>query len=177
MSESTGSFKRLLVNDLFASILHKGRRPVRTHPGPAARYLGTIAVVALCGLLRAQMPSTALPYLFFIPGLMFCGFWFGAGAGAGAGASVLGCALAVLAAQYFFIGPKGFESDWFSWVNTFSLGLVWSGQPGNGHGLQPVPHTDAAHRIPIAGTGYRLAVPVRCASAGKCGIEPVHQCP
>lgn len=118
MFESTGPFKRLLVNDVFASILHKGRRLVRTQPGPAARYLGAITVVALCGLLRAQMPSTALPYLFFIPGLMFCGFWFGAGA------SVLGCALAVLAAQYFFIGPQGFESDWLSWVNTFSFGLV-----------------------------------------------------
>ena len=82
------------------------------------RYLGALAVVALCSFARSQMPATALPYLFFIPGLMLIGFWFGIGP------SALGCTLAVLAAQYFFIGPIGFEADWGSWANSASFGLV-----------------------------------------------------
>ncbi|MBJ9975024.1 response regulator [Pseudomonas sp. S75] len=84
----------------------------------ASRYLGAIVIVALCCIGRAQMPATALPYLFFIPGLMLIGFWFGIGP------SALGCTLAVFAAQYFFIGPLGFTADWGSWANSASFGVV-----------------------------------------------------
>ncbi|QXI31180.1 ATP-binding protein [Pseudomonas vanderleydeniana] len=85
------------------------------------RYVGAVLVVALSCALRAQMSSTALPYLFFIPGLMLIGFWFGVGP------SVLGCVLAMLAAQYFFIGPIGFEADATAWLNSLSFGLVTLG--------------------------------------------------
>ncbi|WP_296258906.1 MULTISPECIES: ATP-binding protein [unclassified Pseudomonas] len=117
MSESTHVVKGRL-SDASVSTLHTARRQVRMRQGFVVRYLGAVVVVALCGLIRAQMPGTALPYLFFIPGLMFCGFWFGTGA------SIVGCALAVLTAQYFFIGSVGFEHDGSSWGNTFSFGLV-----------------------------------------------------
>ncbi|WP_026145590.1 ATP-binding protein [Pseudomonas asplenii] len=93
-------------------------RLARAQPGVPARYVGAILVVALCCAIRAQLPATALPYLFFIPGLMFIGFWFGIGP------SVLGCVLAVLTAQYFFIGPIGFHQDLTTWINSASFGLV-----------------------------------------------------
>ncbi|WP_167359725.1 ATP-binding protein [Phytopseudomonas flavescens] len=94
------------------------RRLANRRLGRPARYAGAVILVVLCCALRAQLPSTALPYLFFIPGLMVCGFSFGVGP------SILGCTLAVLAAQYFFIGPLGFESDLTSWINSVSFGLV-----------------------------------------------------
>nr|WP_314875589.1 ATP-binding protein [uncultured Pseudomonas sp.] len=85
------------------------------------RYLSSVLVVIGCAVARAQLPATALPYLFFIPGLMFVGFWFGVGP------AVLGCILAVLTAQYFFIGPIGFDADWTAWTNSLSFGLVTLG--------------------------------------------------
>lgn len=97
------------------------RRLARTQPSWPARYAGAVAVVALCCALRVQLPVTALPYLFFIPGLMFIGFWFGVGP------SVLGCVLAVLTAQYFFIGPIGFADGLTTWINSFSFALVTFG--------------------------------------------------
>ena len=53
------------------------RRLARTQPSTPVRYAGTVMVIALCAALRVQLPFTALPYLFFIPGLMFIGFCFG----------------------------------------------------------------------------------------------------
>jgi PAS domain S-box-containing protein len=94
------------------------QRLVRIQLGIHARYLGAFLVVAACLALRSQLPSTALPYLFFIPGLMCCGFWFGVGP------SLMACALAVLAAQYFFIAGTGFEGDWRAWINSVSFGIV-----------------------------------------------------
>ncbi|WP_148485239.1 ATP-binding protein [Pseudomonas massiliensis] len=83
------------------------------------RYAGAVAIVVLCCILRAQLPATALPYLFFIPGLMIIGFWFGVGP------SLVGCVLAVLSAQFFFTGPIGFSSDNLTtWLNSSSFGLV-----------------------------------------------------
>ncbi len=99
-------------------ILSPLRRLANLQFSTPIRYFGAAVVVMLCCTLRAQLPSAALPYLFFIPGLMFCGFTFGVGP------AILGCTLAVLAAQYFFIGPLGFESDWISWANSISFGLV-----------------------------------------------------
>ena len=93
----------------------------RKQLSPALRYLGTVVVVVACAFARAQLPATALPYLFFIPGLMFIGFWFGAGP------AVLGCIMAVLTAQYCFIGPVGFGADWTDWINSLSFGLVTLG--------------------------------------------------
>ncbi|WP_273825676.1 ATP-binding protein [Pseudomonas asplenii] len=97
------------------------QRLERIHLKRPTRYLGAVLVVALCGVARAQMSASALPYLFFIPGLMFIGFWFGVGP------SVLGCVLAVLAAQYFFIGPIGFDDDPTTWLNSLNFGLVTLG--------------------------------------------------
>ncbi|MBK5005535.1 ATP-binding protein [Pseudomonas sp. S32] len=97
------------------------QRLERVQLSVASRYLGAVLVVALCCAARAQMSPAALPYLFFIPGLMLIGFWFGTGP------SVLGCTLAVLAAQYFFIGPLGFAADWTAWANSLSFGLVTLG--------------------------------------------------
>ncbi len=49
------------------------RRLARAQPSTPVRYAGTVMVIALCAALRVQLPFTALPYLFFIPGLMFIG--------------------------------------------------------------------------------------------------------
>ncbi len=90
----------------------------RAKPSTASRYVGAALIIAACSLARAQMSPAALPYLFFIPGLMLIGFWFGAGP------SLLGCIMAVLIAQYFFIGPLGFDADWTTWANSLSFGVV-----------------------------------------------------
>ncbi|MFA7894744.1 ATP-binding protein [Pseudomonas putida] len=90
----------------------------RAEPSTASRYVGAALIIAACSLARAQMSPAALPYLFFIPGLMLIGFWFGAGP------SLLGCIMAVLIAQYFFIGPLGFDADWVTWANSLSFGVV-----------------------------------------------------
>ncbi|MEQ9725939.1 ATP-binding protein [Pseudomonas sp. WHRI 8822A] len=94
------------------------RRLARTQPSTPVRYAGTVMVIALCAALRVQLPFTALPYLFFIPGLMFIGFCFGVVP------SVLGCVLAVLAAQYFFIGDIGFDDGLTAWISSASFALV-----------------------------------------------------
>ncbi len=78
-------------------------------------------VIALCGALRLELSLTALPYLFFIPGLMFIGFCFGVGP------SVLGCVLAVLTAHYFFIGEIGFNDGLTAWISSASFALVTFG--------------------------------------------------
>lgn len=97
------------------------RRLARNQPSPPVSYAGTVMVIALCAAVRAQLPFTALPYLFFIPGLMFIGFFFGVGS------SVLGCVLAVLTAQYFFIGEIGFNDGFAAWASSASFTLVTFG--------------------------------------------------
>lgn len=109
------------MNRFLAQTLDAMRRLARAPLGRPARFAGAVVVVALCCAVRAQLPDKALPYLFFIPGLMFIGFWFGVWP------SVVGCVLAVLAAQYFFIGPIGFEGEVGSWVNSLSFGVVTLG--------------------------------------------------
>jgi PAS domain S-box-containing protein len=109
------------LHSLLSSLITALQRRARVQWSPPVRYLGAASVVCLCCALRAQLPSTALPYLFFIPGLMFSGFWFGVGP------SILGSVLAVLAAQYFFIGPRGFEEGWSAWANSLSFGVVTLG--------------------------------------------------
>lgn len=97
------------------------RRLARIQPSTPVRYAGTVMVIALCGAVRAQLPFTALPYLFFIPGLMLIGFCFGVGP------SVLGCALAVLTAHYLFIGEIGFHDGITAWISSASFALVTLG--------------------------------------------------
>ncbi|KTC44456.1 hypothetical protein AO262_21150, partial [Pseudomonas fluorescens ABAC62] len=97
------------------------RRIAGIHPRPPLRYAGTFMVIALCAAVRVQLPFTALPYLFFIPGLMFIGFCFGVGP------SVLGCVLAVLTAHYFFIGEIGFNDGLTAWISSLSFALVTFG--------------------------------------------------
>jgi len=109
------------LHSLLSSLITAIQRTARNQWPAPVRYIGAIAVVLLCCAIRAQMPSTALPYLFFIPGLMFSGFWFGVGP------SVVGSVLAVLAAQYFFIGPRGFEENLSAWTNSISFGVVTLG--------------------------------------------------
>ncbi|RAU45724.1 MULTISPECIES: ATP-binding protein [unclassified Pseudomonas] len=94
------------------------RRLARSQPNTLVRYAGTVLVIMLCAALRVQLPFTALPYLFFIPGLMFIGFCFGVGP------STLGCVLAVLTAHYFFIGEIGFNDGWTAWLSSASFALV-----------------------------------------------------
>lgn len=106
-----------MINILSRS-LELVRRLARFQPNTPVRYLGAVLVVALCGAVRVQLPLTALPYLFFIPGLMFIGFCFGVGP------SVLGCALAVLGAHYFFIGEIGLNDGLGAWVSSASFALV-----------------------------------------------------
>ncbi|MCW2292358.1 PAS domain S-box-containing protein [Pseudomonas sp. BIGb0408] len=107
------------------SILSRGlqlvRRLARTQPSKPTRYAGAVLVVAFCCALRAQLPFAALPYLFFIPGLMFIGFCFGVGP------SLLGCMLSVLAAHYFFIGAIGFQDGLTAWISSASFALVTFG--------------------------------------------------
>ncbi len=106
---------------IFSRSLELVRRLARSQPGMPVRYIGTVVVVALCAALREQLPFTALPYLFFIPGLMFIGFCFGVGP------SLLGCVLAVLAAHYFFIGHLGFDDGLTAWISSASFALVTFG--------------------------------------------------
>ncbi|XXF10328.1 response regulator [Pseudomonas sp. D2-3] len=94
------------------------RHLARIQPSTPVRYAGAVMVIALCGALRLELSLTALPYLFFIPGLMFIGFCFGVGP------SVLGCVLAVLTAHYFFIGEIGFSDGLTAWVSSASFALV-----------------------------------------------------
>jgi len=107
------------------SILSRGlelvRRFARNQPSPPVSYAGTVVVIALCAAVRVQLPFTALPYLFFIPGLMFIGFCFGVGP------SVIGCVLAVLTAHYFFIGEIGFNDGLTAWVSSASFAFVTFG--------------------------------------------------
>ncbi|YCH20436.1 ATP-binding protein [Pseudomonas sp. D1-3] len=97
------------------------RHLARIQPSTPVRYAGAVMVIALCGALRLELSLTALPYLFFIPGLMFIGFCFGVGP------SVLGCVLAVLTAHYFFIGEIGFSDGLTAWVSSASFALVTFG--------------------------------------------------
>ncbi len=97
------------------------RRLVRYQPSPSVSYAGTVTVIALCAAVRVQLPFTALPYLFFIPGLMFIGFVFGVGP------SFLGCVLAVVTAHYFFIGEIGFNDGFIAWASSASFALVTFG--------------------------------------------------
>ncbi|WP_242167914.1 MULTISPECIES: ATP-binding protein [unclassified Pseudomonas] len=97
------------------------RRLVRYQPSPPVSYAGTVMVIALCAAVRVQLPFTALPYLFFIPGLMFIGFVFGVGP------SFLGCVLAVVTAHYFFIGEIGFSDGFTAWASSASFALVTFG--------------------------------------------------
>ena len=97
------------------------RRLARIQSSAPVRYAGTVMVIALCGAVRVQLPFTALPYLFFIPGLMLVGFCFGVGP------SVLGCALAVLTAHYFFIGEIGLNDGLSAWISSASFALVTFG--------------------------------------------------
>ncbi|OLU28191.1 hypothetical protein BVH03_12870 [Pseudomonas sp. PA15(2017)] len=97
------------------------RRLARFQPSTAVRYAGTVMVIALCGAVRFQLPFTALPYLFFIPGLMFIGFCFGVGP------SALGCVLAVLTAHYLFIGEIGLNDGSTAWISSASFALVTFG--------------------------------------------------
>ena len=97
------------------------RRLARIQPSTPVRYAGTVMVIALCAAVRVQLPFTALPYLFFIPGLMLVGFCFGVGP------SILGCVLAVLTAHYFFIGEIGFNDGLTAWISSASFALVTFG--------------------------------------------------
>lgn len=97
------------------------RRLARVQPSTPVRYAGTVMVIALCAAVRLQLPFTALPYLFFIPGLMLVGFCFGVGP------SILGCVLAVLTAHYFFIGEIGFNDGLTAWISSASFALVTFG--------------------------------------------------
>ncbi|WP_083329767.1 ATP-binding protein [Pseudomonas argentinensis] len=97
------------------------RHLARIQPSTPVRYAGAVMVIALCGALRLELSLTALPYLFFIPGLMFIGFCFGVGP------SVLGCVLAVLTAHYFFIGEIGFNDGLTAWISSASFALVTFG--------------------------------------------------
>jgi PAS domain S-box-containing protein len=109
-----------LINILSRS-LELVRRLARIQPSTPVSYACTVMVIALCGAVRVQLHFTALPYLFFIPGLMFIGFCFGVGP------SVLGCVLAVLTAHYFFIGEIGFNDGVTAWVSSASFALVTFG--------------------------------------------------
>ena len=106
---------------IFSRSLERVRRLTRTQLSLPVRYAGAAVVVALCCALRVQLPFTELPYLFFIPGLMFIGFWVGVGP------SLLGCVLAVLAAHYFFIGEIGLQDPLHTWASSASFGLVTFG--------------------------------------------------
>nr|WP_288498301.1 ATP-binding protein [uncultured Pseudomonas sp.] len=97
------------------------RRLARIQPSMPIRYVGTVVVLALCGIVRTQLPFTALPYLFFIPGLMLVGFCFGVVP------SLLGCVLAVLTAHYFFIGEIGLNDGLTAWLSSASFALVTFG--------------------------------------------------
>lgn len=106
---------------ILSSRLELVRRFARTRRSKPARYAGALLIVMLCCALRSLLPFTALPYLFFIPGLMFIGFCFGVGP------SAFGCVLAVLAAQYFFIGEIGFNDGFSTWASSASFALVTFG--------------------------------------------------
>ncbi|RDS87461.1 ATP-binding protein [Pseudomonas fluorescens] len=97
------------------------RRLARNQPSTPVRYVGTVIVIALCAAVRVQLSFTALPYLFFIPGLMFIGFFFGIAP------SVLGGILAVLTAHYFFIGEIGLNDGFTAWASSASFALVTFG--------------------------------------------------
>ncbi|TWE05843.1 PAS domain S-box-containing protein [Pseudomonas sp. AG1028] len=109
-----------MINFLSRS-LELVRRLARIQPSTPIRYVGTVVVIALCGIVRTQLPFTALPYLFFIPGLMLVGFCFGVVP------SLLGCVLAVLTAHYFFIGEIGLNDGLTAWLSSASFALVTFG--------------------------------------------------
>lgn len=113
------------MEPLLISILSRSlelvRRMARIQPSTPVRYAGTVIVIALCGAVRLQLSFTALPYLFFIPGLMLIGFCFGVAP------SALGCVLAVLIAHYFFIGEVGFSDGSTAWFSSASFALVTFG--------------------------------------------------
>ncbi|KWS39567.1 ATP-binding protein [Pseudomonas syringae] len=106
---------------MLSSRLERVRRFASARRGNPARYAGALLVVTLCCALRSTLSFTALPYLFFIPGLMFIGFCFGIGP------SAFGCVLAVLAAHYFFIGEIGFNDGLVAWASSMSFVLVTFG--------------------------------------------------
>lgn len=83
------------------------------------RYILGIIVVAICAAVRSQLPAEALPYLFFIPGLMVTGFLFGTGP------AIFSSVLSTLAAIYLFVGqPFTFNHSLPLWLNGISFGTV-----------------------------------------------------
>lgn len=85
----------------------------------ALRLSMVLLLLGLATLVRTYLPLHGLPYLFYVPVLMVCGFWLGVGP------AILSSVLATLTAEYLFVGvPYAFDGNWTQWANNLAFLVV-----------------------------------------------------
>lgn len=76
-------------------------------------------MICIPTVFRLYVEMKGLPYLFFVPVLMLNGFWLGVGP------AVFSTLLAMLSAEYFFVGTAfAFDRNLNEWLDNFSFAIV-----------------------------------------------------